>query len=563
MTGEITPGQFASLLRAWMSSLAVGRLEIVGDSWTRQIWIEVGHVRAIVGDLEDEKIGNWLVKRGRLEELPMAMSLLQQPQGMRYGAFLVKQGLLTAESLETELQAQAIQILSRLLFAAGKFTFNEGERVASDSATLNMTTATLLLSAVRVLESLARLEPLMRTSAFLWGAQDAFSAYQRAMLSPRESEILARVTGATTVQDLRRQLTMPQDDFLRALGALVFAGFVVLREKPAEAQAPPPRVTPPLGAAPHPLLHRSGTQQPPVPQQPGHRPLAPAAAAPPKPASSQPGGIKQSAAKLAAMRLAAARAPKKNRPTVADAVSTPERQAKERTLVTKLSTRIRSMNQYDRLQLNPGATQGQVYMRYRELAEVFHPDRANEPHLRGLANELAEIFKCLEEAYETLGHEETRRAYDRREMMGWRPGMGSSWSGIPSDDEDEAGAPEPAQPAEPQEPSALKKAREMLAKGSIPGAITILEQAVRLNPDSRMLLELGQLELKVPVHAQRAVDHLRQAVSLNPRLTEGWLELARIWKLRGDTARQRECLMRVLSNDAGNREAVEALRSLK
>jgi hypothetical protein len=470
----------------------------VGDGWTRQLWIEVGHVRAIVSDREEEKLGVWLVKRGRLEELPMALSLLQQPQGIRFGTFLVQQGLLTLESLETELQALAILILSRLLFAAGKFTFHEGEKVSNDSATLNMTTGTLLTNAVRVLENLARLEPLMRSNAFLWGAQDAFSVYQKAMLSPGESEILASITGATTVQDLRRRLTMPQDEFLRALGALIFAGFAVLRDRPAETQAPAPKVAPPP------------------------------------------------------------------RPAVAEAIQFTARQEKERAMVIRVAAKIRQQNQYDRMQLNPGATQGQVYMRYRELAEVFHPDRASEPHLHGLENELAEIFACVEEAYEALGHEETRRAYDRREMMGWRPGSAStsSASGIPEDDEQGAQV-QYVGSKEESLPGSLKRAKEMIAAGNTSGAIPVLDQAVRMNPDPATLLMLARLELKNPIWAQRAVDHLRHAVSLNSRLTEGWLELAAIWKSKNDLTRCRECLVRVLSYDATNREALEGLRGLK
>jgi hypothetical protein len=496
--GTITPGQFAPLLRVWMSRLAVGRLELNGEGWTRQIWMDLGHVRAIVGDREDEKFGNWLVKRGLMEELSMAMALLHQPQGMRFGAWVVQQGLLTLEVVEAELQAMAIAIMSRVLFAACKYTFHEGERVSNDSTTLDMTTATLLISAVRALENLTWLEPLMRSAAYLWGAQDAFSAYQKALLSPSEGAILEKITGGSTVPELRKQVaTMSQDEFLRSLGALVFAGYVVLRERPAEAQTPAPKVV----------------------------------------------------------------APKKE--TVTDSLQFSLRQEKERVLVVRLAGRIRQQNFYDRLQLNPGATQGQVYMRYREFGEVFHPDRASEPHLRGLERELAEIFACVTEAYDTLGHEEGRRGYDRREMMGWRPTSASlGGGGIPADDE-----PEPeviyAGSKEDQAAGNVKRAKEMIAAGNMSGAVDLLDQTVRTNPEPAVLLQLARLELRNPLWAKRAVDHLRHAVSIDPRFTDGWIELAQYWKSRNEAMRQRECLVKVLSYDPGNREAQDALRAIK
>ena len=494
-SGRVAPGEFAPLLRMWMSRLVVGRLELAGEGWVRNLWLDAGHVRAIVSDREDEKIGNWLVKQGRLGELPMAMSLLQQPQGMRFGTFVVQQGLLSVETLEAELQALAVVIVSRLLFASGAYSFVEGERVASDAATLNMTTATLLMNAVRALETLARLEPLLRSSVYVWGAQDAFTVYQKAMLTPDETEVLKHVTGEATIQKLFRQVTLSQDEFLRALGALMFAGFAVLRDNPAQTLAPAPKVAPP--------------------------PAAPAT----------------------------------------EEIQFSPRQERERTLVIKMAARIRHQNQYDRLQLNAGATQGQVYMRYREFAEVFHPDRANEPHLRGLQRELAEIFKCVTEAYEELGHEDTRRKHDTREHMGWRSSSYSSGSGIPRDDEDSE-APRPQVP-DSQTTDRLKRVRELIAAGQTAGAIELLEQAVRVSPEPAALLLLARLEAKNPITVQRALDHLRYAVSIDTRFTDGWLELAALWKARNDTARQRECLMRVLSYDAGNRQALEAFRSLK
>ncbi|MFH1177511.1 MAG: DUF4388 domain-containing protein [Acidobacteriota bacterium] len=201
---------------------------------------------------------------------------------------------------------------------------------------------------------------------------------------------------------------------------------------------------------------------------------------------------------------------------------------------------------YRRLSLTPAATLGQIHLRYREFSGLYHPDRAGEYHLRTAQRELAEAQGALQEAYETLISPEKRARYDATLKAG-RAGAAEG-----SREERQARARRELVQANIERAQALQRA------GEWGPAIQLLEQAVRFEPQADVLLMLARLELRNPMWAQRALDHLRQAVTLVPELTEAWLELAAFWGRRGQVDRQRECLERILAYDPANREAQAA-----
>ena len=94
-----------------MHRRATGRLDVVAGGDRRQLWFLDGAVVAVISDAEDEKLGAWLVARGLLEPARMALSLLRQPDGVRYGAFLVREGAIDVDRLAAALEALAVSIV--------------------------------------------------------------------------------------------------------------------------------------------------------------------------------------------------------------------------------------------------------------------------------------------------------------------------------------------------------------------------------------------------------------------------------------------------------------------
>ncbi len=484
--GRFDAGGLSPLLRESVRRLAMGRLDIVGPGGTRHVWFESGHARAVVSDDEDEKLGRWLARRGVLDASRMAIALLRQPDGVRFGTFLVQENLLQPDALTRELEALSVAIVSRMLLEPGEWKFADGDTLPIDAVSLAMTTGSLLAAAVRELPDDADLQTLIGGEAYVWTAQDALLLYQQLRLTPQEGYLLSRVDGTSTVKQLQRLVPMPGVEFARALAALAVTGLVEIRVESALKPLAPADVTPP-----------------------------------PEPALEEAEELQYSA-----------------------------NEQREYAEVIKLAAEIRHRDHYRRFGLSPGATQDQVHSRYLEFAKLYHPDRAREPHLASLRNELAEIYSALQEAYDTLGHAERRARYEKT--------VGASHKGDTSKEEERRRAARGA-----VVDANVARAKELLRAGDVGMAVQLLDQAARLNPTAETLLLLARAEFKNPMWSQRALDHLKHAVALAPEYTEAWLELANFWATRNQEARQRQCLEHILEFEPGNEDVRAALSSLK
>lgn len=229
--GSFQAGEFAPLLRSCVHSGISGRLEVAGEEGVRSLWLESGRVRAVTSRLEEEKLGRWLVARERLDSNRMALTLLRQREGVRFGSLLVDEGLLEPEDLARELEELAVSIVSRLLLTAGDFALLP-EDFPLDAATLQMSTASLLVRAVRVLPVEQIRSGLVDPKQFLVALEDRLGWGEGATLSPHEAFLYSRVDGCTTVVQLRRLTPMGDDDCVRAAAALITAGLAELRTEP-------------------------------------------------------------------------------------------------------------------------------------------------------------------------------------------------------------------------------------------------------------------------------------------------------------------------------------------
>jgi predicted TPR repeat methyltransferase len=57
------------------------------------------------------------------------------------------------------------------------------------------------------------------------------------------------------------------------------------------------------------------------------------------------------------------------------------------------------------------------------------------------------------------------------------------------------------------------------------------------------------------MQTQKALDYLRRALETDPKLVDGWLELARFWNRSGHRERERKALERVLFVEPDHHEA--------
>ena len=78
---------------------------------------------------------------------------------------------------------------------------------------------------------------------------------------------------------------------------------------------------------------------------------------------------------------------------------------------------------YDRLGVSKDASQAEIKKAYRKMSKKYHPDINKEPGAE-------EKYKEIQEAYETLGDEQKRAAYDQYGPAGANGGFGGGAGGF-------------------------------------------------------------------------------------------------------------------------------------
>jgi tetratricopeptide (TPR) repeat protein len=344
-----------------MARLAAGRstgtLVIATDESRREIFFVNGEIRAARSDLEDEMIGKWLVARGRISEDERALTLLAQGADEigTLGNILVARGCITLAELEKELQELTLEIIRRAAAEEGaRFGFMSGQGDPQPDTLPNLTTSQIILIAAR--------ECTDRVA--MWDLLGSFDRKVRLKLSlesvlgqleltPSEGFILSRLDAARDLSSLKKLSTMPEQEVISSLYALVVAGVIDM-----EGGAGPddPTVVTPTGA-------------------------------------EEVAGIQVESA-------------------IDDSVFD-ERHRDERRRIIQLAERVTRIDHYRALGLKPGATSDQIEKAFTVIRKRYSPKRVEEPHLVDQRANLTAIVDRARDAYDLLSDAKARRRYDK------------------------------------------------------------------------------------------------------------------------------------------------------
>ena len=143
------PGHMAVLA----GSSATGVLAAATETARREILYVNGEIRAARSSSEDEKLGMWLVDRGKISEDDRALSLLSQggDNAPPLGHLLVTRGCLEQSTLELELQELTLAIIRRSAADPALFyEFMDGQNPNQPDTLPNLFTSQIILIAASV-----------------------------------------------------------------------------------------------------------------------------------------------------------------------------------------------------------------------------------------------------------------------------------------------------------------------------------------------------------------------------------------------------------------------------
>jgi tetratricopeptide (TPR) repeat protein len=332
---------------------ATGVLAAATSRTRREIIFVKGEIRAARSSAEEEKLGMWLVDRGKISEDDRALSLLSQggDDAPPLGHLLVGRGSVDAVVLGAELQEMTLAIIRRASAEPALFyEFVADECPEQPDTVPDLFTAQIILIAARACDDhrakLAALGSLERT---VWRSREFDHLLQDFNLTPTEGFLLSRLEGTRTISDLFQVSALPDEQAIATLYPLIVAGVVSVGD--ATRRAAPTRAS-------------AGGEH-------------------------QAHGV----------------------PSVRDE-SLSEIQRQERANIRRLAEEGRRVDHYGALGLRPGADRDEVNRALQRIKERFAPSRISERHLKDLGPELEAICERAGEAHQVLSDWRSRERYD-------------------------------------------------------------------------------------------------------------------------------------------------------
>ena len=476
-----------------------GALSTTTDAAVREIMYTNGEIRAARSYVEEEKLGTWLVERGKITEDDRALMLLAQGGGgdQPFGKLLINKGYLTLEELDAELEQLALEIIRRAAKASGsRLEFIDGGGEGQLDTLPNVITAEIVLLAAREFHDVDAIRrfigPPDQSVKISGSLNDMLEDVQ---LTPTEGFLLSRLDAAPDVAGLVRLSSLPEEQTYNTLYTLLLSGTVIVGD---------------------------GSQtEPPVP-------------------------------------VVEEKAPPEDQleETIGESgegeFDFTERQLEERRYILKLSEDVTKIDHYRALNSTPDANPGEIKESWESIQSRFSVEDPVS-HLRDMTAHLERIVERARAAYEVLSHFRGRARYDK---------ILKSLAEENKPIEDAERAAIDAEARKTLVEANLKRADELIKEDEFYLAIQLLEQACALEPRPEELLKLARLLQRNPLWVNRALACMRRAIEADPKSVDAWLELAEFWRRRNHSERQRKSLERVLAIDADHEGANKMYKSL-
>jgi tetratricopeptide (TPR) repeat protein len=521
LRGPLWEGVLPGVLRQLYVGRRTGLLVLSREAERRSVRFYVGNIANAETNVRDDRLGELLVRTGRLaeEHLKQATGIVLR-DGRRLGQVLVAMGWLDPQGLREAIAVHVDTVLSGALeWADGQYEFREeiGRALDEDELTLPYATGDLILRACRSVRDpdvvRYRLGDIDRVVGF---ARDPLVRFQRLSLSAVEACVLSRVDGRSTGREIVVATRMTPEDVRASLFALLTTGVI---EYLSVASGRIARVGLP------------GTAGAP----PKRAPQAPAARGEP---SIVLGRDAEAARAEESVPLALPDATATGKVTALS--SSPELDARRREILEAYRA-LSSATYYDLLGVPPDAGDARIREAYFRRAKRFHPDAHHEPGLGDLREKLESLFLHLAEAYEVLRSPRLRARYQRESLFA---------AGAASAARDVTESESPAQ--------GIERAAESVARERYWEALPLLEKAVpRAEGAARRKgrILLARLYARDPDWVDAAEDLLKAVLAEEPDNAEVLFYVGLIHEHRGSLHEALASFRRVLELDPLNADA--------
>ncbi len=192
----------------------------------KAVYFKEGSIVFATSNLQDDRLGEFLLKQGKItvRELLEASKLIKP--GKRLGAVMVEQGILSPDELFTALHQHVEEIVYTLFeWTRGEYEFVIKDLSAEGPISLDSSTEKVILEGIRRLRDFTRIYAgVGSVDSLLRPAEGNDNFVYKLDLDPDESQVLSLVNGRLKVEQILSMSYLTNFETLRILYGLVASG---------------------------------------------------------------------------------------------------------------------------------------------------------------------------------------------------------------------------------------------------------------------------------------------------------------------------------------------------
>lgn len=232
LEGRLEESNLARLMYSICRTGETGTLYLQHGEVKAALHIREGKVVFASSTDPDFRLGELLLRHGRIgyEDYERAAAALRP--GKRFGTILVEMGVLSPKDLYHYVVEQVKEIIFNLFtWTEGRYRFEMGPAASKELITLNINTADLVLEGIKRIESWQRIKEAVGSLETLYEvAPDLEKRLEGVTLTEGERRLLDLVREKKRLGDILRQSPFPDFEACRLLWAFSILGLVTPRD---------------------------------------------------------------------------------------------------------------------------------------------------------------------------------------------------------------------------------------------------------------------------------------------------------------------------------------------
>ena len=225
--GSLAEQDFPRLVQALHERRWTGILSLTHAGAGKSVVVQDGRMVFASSSSRDERLGELMLRRGRITLRQLADAGKAMAPGKRLGTVLVEQGALAPKDLVRSVVEHTQEIIyAAFLLTDGQYRLEEGGDT-KEAIRLNISTPDLIIEGIRRIDSWTRID---RAVGGLAAAFDRLGDYEGKLkgvtLAPEKLALLTYLTQPRTVEQICDASSLPDFEVCRMLWAYGVVGVV-------------------------------------------------------------------------------------------------------------------------------------------------------------------------------------------------------------------------------------------------------------------------------------------------------------------------------------------------